>query len=72
MPQTPTKFSIERCFRVAKVIFAISGENLRNIAALALRNELVGINKPMAGQSGKTTAHRGFPASHESDENEIG
>ncbi len=44
-------------FHVAKVIFPISGENLRNIAALALHNELVGINKPMSGQSGKTTAH---------------
>ena len=38
----------------------------------ALRNEFVGIHEAMAGEPGETTAHRGFPAAHESNENEVG
>jgi hypothetical protein len=44
-------------FHVAKVVFPIPGENLRNITALTLNNELVGIKKAMSGESGETTAH---------------
>src|SRR6478672_906765 len=57
---------------LAIVGLAAGGENLRDIPVLAPDDEFVGIHKTMPCQRGKATDHRGFPASHKSDEHEIG
>ena len=59
-------------FQVSKVVLSALRENLGDAASLSLRNEFINIHEAVAGEPGETTTHRGFPAAHESDENEVG
>ena len=51
---------------------AVTGKNLGNAPALALHDLIICVHEAVSGQRGQTAANGGFPAAHESDENEVG